>query len=173
MKYDYKTLYEKNANLYLPRPFLKKSILFLNIFLTAVFFVAYVALWVYVAFFSDFERSVLTEITFCPMLALLLVSVLRLAIHRPRPYAKDGAQIVPFFTKKIDEKHSFPSRHLACATTIALAFSGVSTGLCVLLFIFALLLAYLRFTVGVHYPTDLLAGALIGIVPKLLLLLLL
>ena len=60
--------------------------------------------------------------------------------------------------------HSFPSGHatvaFACATVLALAVPRLR----VPLFVLAVLIAFSRVYVGVHYPFDVLAGALLGVV---------
>ncbi len=59
--------------------------------------------------------------------------------------------------------HSFPSGHatvaFACATTLALAVPRLR----VPLYVLATLIAFSRVYVGVHYPLDVLAGAVLGI----------
>jgi undecaprenyl-diphosphatase len=59
--------------------------------------------------------------------------------------------------------HSFPSGHatvaFACATVLALAVPRLR----VPLFVLAALIAFSRVYVGVHYPFDVLAGAVLGV----------
>ena len=59
--------------------------------------------------------------------------------------------------------HSFPSGHatvaFACATTLALAVPRLR----IPLYVLAALIAFSRVYVGVHYPLDVLAGAVLGV----------
>jgi undecaprenyl-diphosphatase len=59
--------------------------------------------------------------------------------------------------------HSFPSGHatvsFACATTLALAVPRLR----IPLYTLAALIAFSRVYVGVHYPVDVLAGAVLGV----------
>ena len=63
----------------------------------------------------------------------------------------------------VPHDHSFPSGHaatsFACATTLALAFPRLA----VPLYLLAAAIAYSRVYVGVHYPLDVLGGAVLGI----------
>lgn len=167
MKYDYKTLYEKNAEFFNKRKTAKKILLASNLFLTGVFFLVYgIFLWQAIA--KDFLAEELLFILGAPALCLFLVTVLRYAVDRPRPYDKAGANIQPILHKKSGDRKSFPSRHLACAfvlATVILQF-WIGAGICLLLFGAAL--GYVRFALGVHYPSDLFGGALLGVLCALL-----
>jgi membrane-associated phospholipid phosphatase len=63
----------------------------------------------------------------------------------------------------VPHDHSFPSGHaatsFACATVLALA----APRLAIPLYLLAAAIAYSRVYVGVHYPLDVLAGALLGV----------
>ena len=162
MKYNYKQLYERNAAFYNARPIAKKLLPIFSSGLTALFGVAYAGLWVYAVFGKGFSIHDYIRITFIPLLSLFLVSVLRATISRPRPYAEKGDGITPLKPRKGKDDDSFPSRHLACAMAIALCFFPslpiVGGGLTVLV----LVLAWVRFALGLHYPSDLLAGGAVG-----------
>lgn len=68
---------------------------------------------------------------------------------------------------------SFPSGHTSSAFTFAMAFTLVCKKSCskattikvaVFTFVFAFLMGVSRIYVGVHYPTDVIAGAVVGII---------
>ena len=162
MKYDYKTLYQKNAEFFTRRKNAVAILRALNLILTCSFFVAY-ALFLWHAIAKDFYAEELVFIIGAPMLCFFLSSVLRAAVARPRPYDEAGAQIEPLLRKKSKDKKSFPSRHLACSFVIAtvLLHYLVGAGICLLLF--GCVLGYLRFTLGLHYPSDLFAGSALGV----------
>ena len=161
MKYSYVSLYEKNAAYFRARPTFKKGLLFCDRFLTLGFFVFYGA-FVLCSIALEYPAEDLVKILLSPALCLFLVSLLRLAIYRPRPYSENGANIEPLYKKKGDDSHSFPSRHVACAAVIAITILPYSIGTGICLTVFCALLAYARFALGWHYPTDLLGGALLG-----------
>jgi membrane-associated phospholipid phosphatase len=163
MRYDYKTLYEKNAAFYHARPKAKKCILALNLILTGVFFLSYGAFVLY-AIFSHFSAPELMKILGLPAACLFLVHLLRLAIERPRPYSKQGAAITPLLQKSGSENKSFPSRHLACAFVIATVILAYLAGAGICLLVLGGVLGYIRFALGLHYPSDLIGGAILGFV---------
>ena len=82
-----------------------------------------------------------------------LVDVERPAVR----YAKPKALVA------VPHDHSFPSGHaatsFACATILAFAFPRLAAPL----YLLAAAIAYSRVYVGVHYPFDVVVGALLGI----------
>ena len=161
MKYSYSAFYEKNAAYFRARPHLKKGLLFCDRLLTLGFFLAYGA-FVLCAIALEYPAEDLVTILFAPALCLFLVSLLRLAVERPRPYSEMGANTTPLYKKKGALNRSFPSRHVACAFVIATTLLPYSIGAGICLTAFGVFLAYARFALGWHYPTDLLAGAILG-----------
>jgi len=171
MKYDYTSLYNKNAAFLYSRPQVKRAVLAYNQYVPYFFLFSYALLWVFGAWKLKFEAVDFVKIFCAPAFALLFVSTVRLAINRPRPYEEEGAQIIPL-QEKASKGNSFPSRHLTCAAVIATAFLPYLSAFGALLLIMSLALGYTRFAIGWHYPSDVIAGFLlglvIGIIPMLL-----
>jgi undecaprenyl-diphosphatase len=95
----------------------------------------------------------------------LLVLMIKFTVKRKRP-AGDWGDIY----RKTDP-HSFPSGHAARAAMLAVLAIGLGPGwLGVLLGIWAPLVILARVIMGVHYLSDVIAGALIGIVAGMLVL---
>jgi membrane protein YqaA with SNARE-associated domain/acid phosphatase family membrane protein YuiD len=97
--------------------------------------------------------------------ALLLASVIMLSlkylINEPRPYlVLDNVHLLA------NEGHepSFPSGHTTLAFTLAVSLLHYSKKIGILFLIWAMIVGYSRVYVGVHYPFDVLAGIIIGIV---------
>lgn len=126
--------------------------------ITGMVFLAYPALLVSFVFsqrYSDFFFCSLI-----PAVSFLAVSYFRKIYSAPRPY--EALDIYPLLNKTTKGK-SFPSRHVFSIFMIAMTFfywnmwSGIVIG------IFGILLAYIRVVGGVHFPKDVAAGALFGI----------
>ena len=156
---DYKTLYEKNYRFYKNRPKAVKTLVFCNYLLTALFMLGFLALIIYTAI-TNFSWQNAIKLAVLPAVCLVLVGVFRIAFNRKRPYHKEGANITPLIYKGVDK--SFPSRHLASALVIAIVSISYFTWAGIPLLVLSLPMAYIRFAMGLHYPTDLLAGAILG-----------
>ncbi len=163
MKYDYKSLYEKNALFLHTHSWLKKGVILFNQILPLLFLIAYGFLWVGGIFLTPkaFTPKDVAKIFFAPVLALFVVTVIRAGFHRPRPYSEEGANILPLQAKK-SAGTSFPSRHLTCAAVITLTCLPYTLSLGVVLALMTVALGYCRFSLGWHYPSDLLAGTALG-----------
>lgn len=102
----------------------------------------------------------IAELIIWPAIGFLLVSGLRRLFNHPRPY--DSWAIEPLITKDTSGQ-SFPSRHVFSAAVIGTVFLSVQIWLGLLVLALAIVLAGLRVLGGVHYPRDVIAGFLLGI----------
>jgi undecaprenyl-diphosphatase len=92
-----------------------------------------------------------------------MVLVIKFRIKRKRPEGEWG-QIYRF-----TDPHSFPSGHAARAFLIATIAAGLGpAGLAIALWIWAPIVALARVAMGVHYLSDIVAGALFGILVALI-----
>ena len=156
----YADLYEKNKQFIERRPALKRLILLFNAYLPYLFLIFYAGFFVYAAFSKKAFQQDLAYFVFLPLCTLVSVTALRIFIAKPRPYSEKGAGITPLVKKKGSEYGSCPSRHIACAMAISIAFFPFSLPIAIFLQFLAIALAYFRFTVGVHYVWDLIIGAI-------------
>jgi membrane-associated phospholipid phosphatase len=101
-------------------------------------------------------------ITSAALLADLETSVGKLLIARTRPHYHPA---IP-----VPTSHSFPSGHAASSFAAATVISVVEPRLRVPAFALALGIAFSRVYNGVHWPSDVLVGAAVGVVTALLLL---
>ena len=96
-----------------------------------------------------------------------LVLLIKFRIKRKRPEGEWG-QVYRF-----SDPHSFPSGHSARAFLIATIAAGLGSGiLAIVLWIWAPLVALARVAMGVHYLSDIIAGAALGILIAWIILLL-
>ena len=93
------------------------------------------------------------------MVGLAIYKLLKKKTCRPRPYSVLGdvhAGIAPL------DAFSFPSGHTLHATAFALVAVSQFSALAWVLLPFAALVAISRVVLGMHYPSDVIAGAAIG-----------
>ena len=100
-------------------------------------------------------------------LNVLLTSGLKYAINRPRPFAQYPNDIVQ---RDHVGKYSFPSGHTstAFATATALTLSTKKWYVAVPSYAYACAVGYSRMRLGVHFPSDVLGGIVVGIGSSLL-----
>ena len=100
--------------------------------------------------------------------------VLKNLIARPRPYTCDGYASLLMIEEQSDK--SFPSGHTVALFEMAIcvAYSTMRRSRLwgVLAYLYAFVIAYSRLYVGVHYPSDVIAGIVIGTVDGILAILL-
>jgi undecaprenyl-diphosphatase len=89
----------------------------------------------------------------------LIYKSLKRGTARERPYTAQAD--ITLFTAPLD-KYSFPSGHTLHAVAFTLIALGYYPGLFWLLAPFCVLVALSRVVLGLHYPSDVIAGAAIG-----------
>lgn len=95
-----------------------------------------------------------------PLAVFLGVTLLRHWHNSPRPY--EVWNVTPLFPRS-KKGHSFPSRHSAAASVIAMAFWYINPVAGAVMLAAALLIAVSRVLAGVHFVRDVLAGLAAGI----------
>jgi len=99
-------------------------------------------------------------------LALGANQVLSHLWNRARPFVAHPDQVALFVSHARDS--SFPSDHAAASFAIAVSFLLLHRRLGLAYLVLAAAIAAVRVFEGVHYPTDVLAGAAIGVAAALL-----
>lgn len=93
------------------------------------------------------------------LITALVVMVIKFTVRRSRPQGDWGK------VYRMTDPHSFPSGHAARSTMLAVI--GVGLGplwLGLTLMIWAPLVGLARIILGVHYPSDILAGMVLGLI---------
>ncbi len=88
-----------------------------------------------------------------------LYKLLKTKTTRPRPYQVH--QVIHLGERPLDH-FSFPSGHTLHAVMATVVFGYIQPMLLLVMLPFTLLVAVSRMVLGLHYPTDVIVGALIG-----------
>ena len=106
------------------------------------------------------------QFIFCSVVfSVLVAEVLKFVIGRGRPFVGGKANVfnfVPF--NGTEAYYSLPSAHAVTAFALAFAVSALWPRLRVLMFTYAVVIALTRLVLLAHHPSDVVAGALVGIV---------
>ncbi|WP_096187095.1 phosphatase PAP2 family protein [Evansella halocellulosilytica] len=94
----------------------------------------------------------------------VIVHIIKKAYCRPRPYAK--LSNVHLCSNPLKD-YSFPSGHTTAITSIAIIFSYYLPLLALFLLPIAALVGISRMYLGLHYPTDCIIGAMLGVVSSI------
>ncbi|MBP9869020.1 phosphatase PAP2 family protein [Patescibacteria group bacterium] len=104
-------------------------------------------------------KRIVAEAIWSALVALLLTKLIGTVIGRDRPFLATEELILlippPFNT-------SFPSGHTATASAMAFAFLAGRRTAGLISFVVAAFVAFGRMAVGVHYPSDIVGGILVG-----------
>lgn len=132
-----------------------------------VFFAKYCEyfLWLVLLLFLVFSfikywKMVLLAFVSAGISRFILAEIIRWLWFRPRPFVAEN--FIPLITKSAAEA-SFPSGHASFyfALSTIVYFYNKKAG--ILFFIASFLIALSRIFVGVHWPSDILAGAILGV----------
>ena len=92
--------------------------------------------------------------------ALAIAHVLATVVDRPRPFVADPGSVHLFVRHVADP--GFPSDHATAAFAIATALMLRNRVWGAVVLVFAAILSVGRVAMGIHYPSDVLAGAALG-----------
>lgn len=156
---EYKEAYRKRMAFFKEREELTKVLCIINKFLTYTVFVLYPLLLIWLLMF---KKELLFAAVVVPLDSFIILSVARYLINRRRPYEYYGT---PSAAAKTTRGRSFPSRHVFSAFVIAVTFLAVGPQPAVgyVLLLAGVVLAAIRFLLGVHFISDVAAGAVLGI----------
>lgn len=148
-----RTIEEVRAN-----PALLRALSVANKCLTYIGYLAYPALLILLAFL---DRGLLLRCIAVPAASFVAVSIFRYLFNAPRPYQLLGFK--PLISKETQGK-SFPSRHTFCMFMIAATWLVFNIWIGCALMLAGCAMAIIRVICGVHFPRDVVAGAVSALV---------
>lgn len=129
-----------------------------NIWVTRIIYVAFFVMLIVLLLQRD-ERIV--RVVLVTGISFILVSVFRHFYNEKRPYTiYDFNPIV----RKEKTGESMPSRHVFSGFVIGMAFLYIQPYLSIPVFVCSIFMGLGRVIAGVHFPKDVIAGAIIGII---------
>ena len=150
---DYSVFYKEIRNQF---KYYKKEIYYFNVGLTLLYYVLYPLLLI-----LSFHKDYFMKLLLFPAISFVLLTVIRQFINRARPYEK--WDIRPLI-KKNTKGNSMPSRHIFSATMISMCYLMVVPVLGSILLAISAVCAFIRVIAGLHYPSDVIVGYLVGVV---------
>ena len=152
----YEQRYEQWAAPLRGRPGVVRALNIVNHGLGVVVYAAYALLLGWACVSDPWKLAPLVGVT---AVGFAAVSFFRRRFNAPRPY--ECCSIAPLIARDGAGK-SFPSRHAFSAFAIAASWFAGSAPVAVVLLVAAVVLAVCRVLGGVHFPRDVVVGALIG-----------
>ncbi|MGX8700900.1 phosphatase PAP2 family protein [Caproiciproducens sp.] len=147
-----KERYDKIRQWFFLHPVLLSGMKRWNLWLPRIVYCAYPALLAVLAVRRDGRFF---KVLLIPAVVFGAVTVMRKLWNLPRPYEKLG--IEPLIPRE-KKGQSFPSRHVASVTVIAVACWYIWPPIGIAMSVIALLIAVIRPLAGIHFPKDVIAG---------------
>jgi len=119
----------------------------------------YVLMLVLPLLYGETGRHVALQMVVTGLVGVMVYKGLKRTLVRERPFISDAR--IELGMAPLD-RYSFPSGHTLHAVSFTILASARFPELVLLLVPFAALVAASRVILGLHYPTDVLAGALLG-----------
>ena len=106
------------------------------------------------------ETGQLIRTILVPGLSFVLLTLVRAKINRPRPY--ESWKIAPLIHRDT-RGNSMPSRHIFSSAVISVSWFHLNPAVGIVMLLITGAAAWIRVLGGVHYPSDVAAGFLTGI----------
>jgi undecaprenyl-diphosphatase len=106
------------------------------------------------------KKKEILLIFFSGILAYVIDTILKLLIHLPRPFDV-FSQVRPLFP---EDWYSFPSGHATFFSALAFSIFFIHKKAGYVFMFFALLIGIARVIAGVHFPSDILGGFVLGFI---------
>ncbi|WP_297520712.1 phosphatase PAP2 family protein [uncultured Clostridium sp.] len=126
------------------------------------------AIWLligFIFFFFKKLRKVGILIYLSQLLNIIVITILKDLIQRPRPFLT-LTNLHPLIS--LPTSYSFPSGHASSAFAGALIIAYMLKKWAIPAYITAILIAFSRVYVGVHYPSDIIIGSILGTISSVI-----
>ncbi len=107
-----------------------------------------------------YRPSILLSVTLKPLIGLIIVSLIRMFINRPRPF--DKYPITPIIHH--ESNRSFPSRHTFSAFIIGLTILPYHIIVGTIILLLGILIGLSRILGGIHYISDVLFAIVLAFI---------
>lgn len=134
-----------------------KGLRLVNKLLTYSCYIAYPLTLFYIGFHQDPR---LMQTILVPAITFVILSIFRDRYNAKRPY--EVLDIQPIIIKHT-RGHSFPSRHVFSCFVIAMTFLWLNPPVGAVFLLMGVILCFCRVIGGVHFPRDVIVGALVGV----------
>ncbi len=135
----------------------KRRLAAANRVITAAFYVIYILLIIVLIVMQDPR---ILKVILVPLISFIAVSVFRRIVNAKRP--SEIWDIEPLIDRK-GSGCSFPSRHVFSIFILAMTMAYFCLPAAIVMMAAGVFLAVVRVIAGVHFPRDVIAGAIIGI----------
>ena len=108
---------------------------------------------------KKYRKTGILAVVSLAICSLVVNIILKPLIHRPRPFTEIADIILLIKTPK---DYSFPSGHTAASFVMIFVFFRHIKKYFIPVFVTGILIAFSRMYLSVHYPSDILAGLIIG-----------
>ena len=156
---NYQEWYEKRKSNLLRHPQLLQLMRVFNRMMTVLMPLAYLILLGTNCVSKEVGKDLYAYIL-VPALGFVLLTLVRKWINQPRPY--ETWEIIPLLDKD-SSGNSMPSRHVFSATIISMACVHANLPAGLIFLVLSAFLGLVRVLGGVHYPKDVLAGYVCGL----------
>lgn len=126
--------------------------------------ILYVAIAIMMLISKRYRRYGILLLIILALQSLIVSGIIKPFVARPRPFLTYPVDLIV----KAPSEYSFPSGHATCVFAAAMLIYFANHKWGIFAFILALIIALSRLYLFVHYPSDVLAGAILGSLVALL-----